>query len=193
MGLQKIYREDDIILKEKELNKFMYTILSGSVALYINYQAGDEYLLGVCGRGKTFGEMGLLCHEPSMYTAVAVEDVKVAIFSEYEMDAFIKGYPNQAIGLMRNIARINKLLNANLRMAVEENMQSEKLIQIAKEYKKQDVAPADTAVVSEEELKAMEADSLTTSESVDESSVEDITEERNTNLKWHSNNRRARE
>jgi len=120
MGMQREYKEDAIIIMEKTINKHLYMVLDGTVALYINYKKPDEYFLGLCSKGNAFGEIGVLCHEESIYTAVAVTDVQLALFSENEIDSFVKGYPEQAIGVMRLMARINKLLDLNLRMVVEE-------------------------------------------------------------------------
>lgn len=121
MGMQMDYKEDDIILKEKAESRFMYLILQGEVALYSGYQTKEEYLFGLVGKGKTFGEIGLLNHENSIYTAVAVTNVKVAVFSEFELGSFIRNYPDQALGVMRSVARMNKVFKMNLKMVMEEN------------------------------------------------------------------------
>lgn len=121
MGLQIDYKEDDVILTEKSDSHLMYLILEGSVALYANYGTSAEYLYGLLGKGKTFGEIGLLTHEESVYTVVAISPVKVAVFSENELGAFIKGYPDYALGVMRSIAKMNQIFRVNLKMALEEN------------------------------------------------------------------------
>ena len=121
MGLQLDYKEDDVILTEKSINRFMYLILEGSVALYTNYGTSEEYLYGLLGKGKTFGEIGLLNHEESVYTVVAISTVKVAVFSENELGNFIRGYPDHALGVMRSIAKMNKIFRINLEMVMEEN------------------------------------------------------------------------
>lgn len=120
MGMQETIAEDTVILREKVQNKYMYMVTQGTVALYMNYGTPEEYLLGLCNKGKAFGELGLLCHDESMYTAVAVTDVTLVRFSEFELDSFVKGYPEQALGIMRSIARINKILNLNLKMTLTE-------------------------------------------------------------------------
>ncbi len=122
MGLQLDFKEDDIILKEKVLSPYMYLIIKGSVALYSGYGTSEEYLYGILSKGKTFGEIGLLTHEESIYSAVAISDVKVAVFSENELGTFIKAYPDNAIGIMRSIAKMNQLFRTNLKMLEEENL-----------------------------------------------------------------------
>ena len=121
MGLQLEYKEDDVILTEKSASRFMYLILEGSVALYANYGTSSEYLYGLLGKGKTFGETGILNHEESIYTVVAISPVKVAVFSENELGSFIRGYPDHALGVMRSIARMNQIFRVNLKMVMEEN------------------------------------------------------------------------
>lgn len=121
MGLQLDFNEDDVILTEKSTSRFMYLILEGSVALYTNYGTSEEYLYGLLSKGKTFGEIGLLNHEESIYTVVAISPVKVAVFSENELGSFIRGYPDHALGVMRSIAKMNQIFRINLEMAMEEN------------------------------------------------------------------------
>lgn len=121
MGQQLDFKEDEIILKEKSPGRYMYLILEGSVALYSNYGTSTEYLYGILSKGKTFGEIGLLNHEKSIYTVVAISPVKVALFSENELGNFIRGYPDYALGVMRSIAKMNQLFRINLEMVIEEN------------------------------------------------------------------------
>lgn len=121
MGQQLDFKEDEIILKEKSPGRYMYLILEGSVALYSNYGTSSEYLYGILSKGKTFGEIGLLNHEKSIYTVVAISPVKVALFSENELGNFIRGYPDYALGVMRSIAKMNQLFRINLEMVIEEN------------------------------------------------------------------------
>lgn len=123
--MQEKYKEDTVILREGEEGKYMFLVIEGNVALYINYQKENEYLLGMCNKGNVFGEMGILCHDLSMYTAVAVNDVKAVKIAEEELGSFIKKYPEQAIGIMRSTARMNKVLNVNLKMLMEESQQME--------------------------------------------------------------------
>lgn len=125
MGMQKTYAEDSLIIMENTINKYIFMVLEGSVALYMNYKKPDEYLLGLCNKGNAFGEVGVLCHEESIYTAVAATDTVVAVFSEAELGSFVRGHPDQVIGIMKMMARINRILNLNLRMVIEDNKSPE--------------------------------------------------------------------
>ena len=120
MGMKAAFPENSVIIKEGRINPGMYIVTSGVVALYANYKKEDEYILGVLSKGKAFGEMGLLCHEKSPYTAVANTDVELVTFSEFELGSFIRSYPDQALGIMRSIARINKMLSLSCQLMSED-------------------------------------------------------------------------
>lgn len=124
MGMQMSFPEDSIIIRENSNSQYMYIVVKGTIALYMNYKKKNEYLLGLCSKGKTFGELGVLCHEKSTYTAVATDDVAVVAFSENELENFVKKYPLEALGVMRNMARMNNILNLNLKMVMSENEDS---------------------------------------------------------------------
>lgn len=138
MAMQKEYQEDTIIITEKGVSRQMYMVLSGSVALYVNYGKDGEYLLGLCNKGTVFGEMGVLCHAPSTYTAVAVTEVIVAVFSEFELGYFIKTYPEKAIGIMRSTARLNSVLSLNLKMMIEDSQSEKQLLNMLSDAMKDD-------------------------------------------------------
>lgn len=114
------YTSDEVIIKEGTRSNKMYIVLEGKVILYKNYGTADEYVIGACGHSKTFGEMNLFCEEPSIYTAVAFTDVKLAWFERNNLYSFIKSYPDSTQNLLENIAKSYSLLSKNLQMALEE-------------------------------------------------------------------------
>lgn len=114
------YKEDSIIIKEGATSKKIFVVLEGAVALYMNYGQEDEYLFGVVGKNKTFGEMGALSEASSIYTAVAFSDVKLAWFDERSLGIFFKEYPDYAINMVKNLSKSYMVLKNNLSMALEE-------------------------------------------------------------------------
>ena len=130
MAIQEKYEEATIILKEGSNREQMFMVISGTVGLYVNYGKPNEYLLGLCNKGTIFGEMCILCHTPSMYTAVAETDTVTANFSEHELDFFIKSYPDRAIGIMRSISRMNNILSVNLKMVLTESQKEPAFLDI---------------------------------------------------------------
>lgn len=114
------FPEDSIILREGELRNEMYKIVSGKVAVYINYGKENEYLLGILGEQQCFGELGILCRQPSMYTVVAVYDVLAMRISLDEFSGFLKNNNKNAINIIRNLSWCMMNLKGNLDLVLDE-------------------------------------------------------------------------
>jgi len=151
VGVKLKYNENDIILKEGKIDTKMYVVLKGTVVLYMNYGKDNEYVLGACGVGKVFGEMGLLCKEESMYTAVAFTDAEVMRFGRDNLEHFFTCYPKNAIGMMEKIARCNSLLKMNLDLAIDE-MKS-----YADKLEELQVEPMENKTIDVDEMKKQRA------------------------------------
>lgn len=115
------YEASEVIMEEGDSsNKRMYIVLEGEVELYRNYGKKDEYLLGIIGRGKTFGEMNLFSQGSTMLTAVAYSNVKIAWFEKYNLETFLMGYPSYAMQMIENISKSYLLLEKNLEWGINE-------------------------------------------------------------------------
>lgn len=114
------FPEDSVILREGELRDEMYKIVSGKVAVYINYGKENEYLLGILGEQQCFGELGILCRQPSMYTVVAVYDVLAMRISLDEFSGFLKNNNKNAINIIRNLSWCMINLKGNLDLVLDE-------------------------------------------------------------------------
>ncbi len=123
----RIYDEDTVLLRETERHPYMYKILAGSVALYINYGQKDEYLVGILSKGRIFGEIGLLCDKPNIYTAVANERITLMTIDERNLGDFIAGNHVETLNIMRNMANIIQALRANVSMLSMELMSDAEL------------------------------------------------------------------
>ncbi len=116
----QLFKEDDILIHGGKSCAEMYKLLSGNVALYLHYGEKDEYLLGVVGEQKCFGEVSLLTGKPSPYTVVAINDVAVMRISAEDFESFIANNPKNAADIMKNMANRIVLLNTNIDMIYEE-------------------------------------------------------------------------
>ena len=114
------YKEDEIILKQGDPDKSLYKILSGQVAIYINYGKDDEYLVGIQSFPSCFGEMTILSDQPSFYTVVAFTEAKILCVPEENFEEFIQKNPANAISIMKTMAKNISLLNMNIKMLNEE-------------------------------------------------------------------------
>ena len=113
-------KENQVIVRQGDTEKSLYKVISGSVALYINYKRKDEYLVGVLSFPKCFGEITLLTGEPSYYTVVALTDVRVLRVPEANFEAFIQADPQNAMNIMKTMARNFSMVNMNMNMLIED-------------------------------------------------------------------------
>lgn len=129
------FEEDSIIIREGEIQDEMFKILSGNIAVYLNYGKEDEYLLGIYSKGRCFGELGILLHKPSMFTAVAVNQVLLLRIAENELEEFLRNNINNAMDMIQSLAKEVSTLKGNVDMLLEEftkgteatNMEAENL------------------------------------------------------------------
>lgn len=116
-------KTDEIIIYEGQKLPCMYFVVKGAVALYINYKEKNEYILGVCGKNKIFGEMGLIVGGESLYTAVALTDVSIVRVTDDNLFGFIREHPDKLEDILRSLGNINFILKHNVEMLVSETME----------------------------------------------------------------------
>lgn len=125
----KFFKEDDIIIREGELNREMYKIISGSAALYLHYGEENELLIGAAGEQKFLGEVSLLAGKPSPYTAVAIDNVMVMRIAEEQSESFFSENTRNAFEMMKNMANKIVMLNKNLDQITDEFLDTLKKIE----------------------------------------------------------------
>lgn len=113
-------KEDEIILRQGDADRNLYKVISGSVALYINHGQADEYLVGILSFPKCFGEMTILTGQPSYYTVVALSEATVLRVPESNFEAFIQGDHQNAMNIMKTMARNLSMVNMNMNLLIEE-------------------------------------------------------------------------
>ena len=126
------FPEDSVIIREGEVRNEMYKIVSGKAAVYINYGKKNEYLLGILSEQQCFGELGILCCQPSVYTVVAVYDVLVMRIGGNEFDTFLQNNTRNALDMIKNLSRLVMNLKGNLDLVLDElaNANEEKPINV---------------------------------------------------------------
>ena len=105
------YLAGDIILHEGEYNKTLHKILSGKVALYLNYGKTNEYLIETLSFPQYFGEVSILIQHPCYCTAIAAEDTAILHLPEENFEEFIKSNPQNALLIMKAMAKSLDSLN----------------------------------------------------------------------------------
>lgn len=107
----KEYQRQEIIFREGECQKWMYSIREGSVDIVSGYGTSDEKKLVTLTKGQLFGEIGMIALLPRTATAVAAEAhvVLEQISSEDYVD-YLKNHPENLQPIMSGVsARIREL------------------------------------------------------------------------------------
>ena len=107
-------KEDDVILNEGEANTEMYKIVSGKALAFIGYGTEHEIALGVIKEEGCFGEQGPLIGAKSPYTVIAYTDMLLLRVSAEEFEDFAERNIRNAIGIMKNMARMVSIFKLGL-------------------------------------------------------------------------------
>ncbi|MBR5091323.1 MAG: cyclic nucleotide-binding domain-containing protein [Ruminiclostridium sp.] len=116
----RLFNENDVIVQEGSVNTEMYKIVSGQAAVYFDYGKKSEYLVGVLGERRCFGEIGLLTGKPSPFSIVAFTDMMLLSVGVNELEDFISGDPRSAAEIMHSLANTVVTMSANINMLKDE-------------------------------------------------------------------------
>ena len=109
-----------ILFQEGEVNMDMYKIIFGNVEMYTGYGTDKESILGIVGRGRFIGEMGLLAQKPSPYTVVAYKDVTLIRIQMGDIDAYIEHNHHDALELMKQMAETTYKLKYSMDLLIDD-------------------------------------------------------------------------
>lgn len=98
------FSANSVIFREGEYNVDMYKVINGHVELYTGYGSSTEHLLGLLGSQSCFGELGLLIDKPSIYTAIAYDEVLLLRISENDLEDFMLENQKNIIDILQNMA-----------------------------------------------------------------------------------------
>ena len=108
---RKEFQFHDIIFKEDEYQKWMYSICEGSVDIYSEYGTSNEKKLITLTKGQYFGEIGMIAVMPRTATAVAAEEnVVLEQIGKEDFEDYLKKHPENLQPIMSNVSgRIREL------------------------------------------------------------------------------------
>lgn len=126
----KLWHDGEEIIHEGTVNDEMYKIISGQVILYFRYGKPDEYLVGILSERRCFGEVGVLCGKPAIFTAVALGDVYVMQINREEFDGFLQNNYQNVLDIMKGMADKLTTMKCNvdiLNYEVQKNYQDKEI------------------------------------------------------------------
>ena len=96
-----LYKKNELIFQEGAEASCMFEILSGSVEVYASYGSPEQRLLTTLLPGDSFGEMGLIEHQPRSATALAAEKTEVRTITDADMDSYFRSRPGKLLQIVR--------------------------------------------------------------------------------------------
>ncbi|MBQ3841229.1 MAG: cyclic nucleotide-binding domain-containing protein [Ruminiclostridium sp.] len=118
----RLFSEDEVLIREGEVNTEMFKLVSGQAAMYFNYGKDNEYLIGVLAEGRCVGQIGLLTGLPSPFTCVAFSDVMALGIKKDDFADFVKDDPYNAVDIMKSLAGMVVTMSSNINQINEELM-----------------------------------------------------------------------
>ncbi len=110
----RAFPKNAIVVNEGDLSDSLFLIVSGRVKVYLGDESGKELILGIKGPGQYFGEM-VLDDKARAATVMTLEPCQFATLSRAEFTACLMKHPQIALHLIRNLIRLARGLNENVR------------------------------------------------------------------------------
>ena len=96
------YSKRQKIFSKNEAGKEIYLLLSGEIKIF----SGDPgNCVGSISAGECLGEMSLLTKQPHSATAIAENDLEVAVLKHHEINELIRLHPDIGVTIYHNLAQ----------------------------------------------------------------------------------------
>ncbi|MBE7437899.1 MAG: cyclic nucleotide-binding domain-containing protein [Spirochaetales bacterium] len=101
----RTYKPKQIILKEGEIGREVFLIISGKVVVTERLNRGSYRVLNALGPGEIFGEMAVLEEAPRSATLIAALPSKVLALSPENFEKIFKSHPRWAFKILTALGR----------------------------------------------------------------------------------------
>ena len=105
MEEMKKFKKGEVIFREGEFQLWMYDLLYGKVALYVDYGTPEEVMVSTNEAPAFFGEVGLLESLPRFATAVALEESVCKIIKHEELSDYFAKNPAKVVSILESLSR----------------------------------------------------------------------------------------
>ncbi|MBN2652484.1 MAG: cyclic nucleotide-binding domain-containing protein [Spirochaetales bacterium] len=120
LGDVKVYQKGECIVREGNLSKSLYIIVSGSTDINVSRDEQDVYICTI-GEGEVFGEAGIFSSVKRTASVVASDDVILLALDRDRLLEFLKEDNTSGIQLLMVViySLLKKLRTANRDLAYE--------------------------------------------------------------------------
>ena len=112
--------ENEVILRENEIDSRMYKVVSGKMEVYIGYGTDRETIIGILSEGAYFGELGVLTDSASIYTVVAYCDSLILEIKKDEIENYASLNYRDLLSIMTNMAASLIEFKKNIEMLTDD-------------------------------------------------------------------------
>ncbi len=121
----KHYLAGQIIIKEHEPGNSMFVVESGKVELFLQDKADERVSLGFVEPGGLFGELSLLDNAPRSASAIAVENTRLLVIDDHDLQILVQAHPAAALDMMAMLGKRIRESNALVSSRVTRNVNDE--------------------------------------------------------------------
>ncbi len=104
MEEMKKFRKGEVIFREGEFQLWMYDLLFGKVALYVDYGTENEVLVSTSEAPTFFGEVGLLESMPRFATAVATDECVCKVIRHEDLSEYFAKNPAKVVSILTSLS-----------------------------------------------------------------------------------------
>lgn len=97
-------KANEIVFKQGDASDCMYLVKSGLVGVYVNYGKGERDQIAVLGKGKFFGEMGVIDNQPRSAEIVAIDNCELIEIKAEDFPQFVAENTDDVISMMKNLS-----------------------------------------------------------------------------------------
>ena len=105
LSVEQMYKKNEMILFEDELDTRLFIIINGTVKLTRISEEGREYIFSFLGEGDFFGELSLLEDEIRSTNAVAVKESTIISFQRSDYVKIFRQFPQITLNLLREMTQ----------------------------------------------------------------------------------------
>lgn len=105
MEEMKKFKKGEVIFREGEFQLWMYDLLYGKVALYVDYGTENEVMVSTNEAPTFFGEVGLLESMPRFATAVALEESVCKVIRHEDLSDYFAKNPAKVVSILESLSR----------------------------------------------------------------------------------------
>ncbi len=121
---EKVYRKDEVIVSEGNIDKTLYLIFSGSVRVTKRTDIGEEIEIAFISAGNYFGEFSLIDHRPRSASVVAFEDTVVYQLNLLSYTELCRQHPDVEVKMLKGflLDTVTKLRNLSVDTAITQGL-----------------------------------------------------------------------